>query len=164
MSRWKILSVVTAAVSVGVLVATLLPAASQVSGERFVLCEKNGDQDYETDIDNGRKGPSAGDVFIFSEPEFDKDGNHVGKVFGKGTILRLLDDDDGVSQLNVSINLKGGRLELQGSTKFSNFGGKLEFAVVGGTGKYAGRDGTATIADRKCPGFDNGDRVTIELT
>jgi hypothetical protein len=163
MRRWRIVSVVTAAVTVGILVATLLPAASQVSSDRFVLCEKNGSSDYEADVDNPPDGESPGDTFIFMEPEFDKDGNHVGKSIGTGTLIRRLGERDAVVQFNVSINLKGGRLEVQSATKFSNFQHATDFAIVGGTGRYAGRDGIVTVSDRKCPGFDNGDRVTVEL-
>lgn len=164
MSRWKFFGASLAILLVGVLAASLVPAMSQ-GGRRFVLCEKNGRHDYEKDIDSDGDGEfSAGDQFIFSEPEYDNSGDRIGKSAGTGTLIRLLGERDGLLSVNVSLNLKGGRLEVQGAVKFSSFRRNPSLPIVGGSGQFAGAGGTITINERAgCGGFPKADKLTVEL-
>ena len=164
MGKWKFFGISLAILLVGVLAASLVPAMSQ-GGRRFVLCEKNGRHDYEKDIDTDQDGEfSAGDQFIFSEPEYDNSGDRIGKSAGKATVIRLLGDRDAIASFNVSANLKGGRLEIQAAGKFSNFRHNPSFAIIGGTGQFAGAGGTITINEKAgCGGFPKADKLTVEL-
>ena len=163
MGRWKVFGLVLATTTVGVLSSALLPATSQVSGKTFTLCEKNGPKDYEKNVDNGEQGFSAGDQFIFSEPEFDRNGDRVGKLVGVGTVVRRL-KQDGLVRFNVSLNLRGGRIEIQASTKFSNLGGGTAVPIIGGTGKYNDASGVVEIYGRGCKGVSRrADRLRVKL-
>lgn len=163
MLRWKVLGGAVAVLCVGVLTATLLPATGQTGGgKRFVLCEKDS-HDYEKDVDNPPDGFSAGDLFIFSEPEFDTNGHKVGKIVGTGTVIKLIGDNDGLVQFNVSFNLDGGRIEVQGSGKFSTIN-SANLAIIGGTGKYLGKTGTVTPKNRPCDGVGKkGDSAVFKF-
>lgn len=162
MKKRHIVLMAVSAVTIGTLVATLMPATGQVTGKNFTLCEKN-THDSEKDIDNGDEGFSAGDQFIFSEPEFDTNGERVGRLFGVGTLLKAF-EEDGVVQFSVSLNLKGGSIELQATERFSNLGGGSPVAIVGGTGKYNDATGVAKIYGRGCKGVPNTkDRLEIVL-
>jgi hypothetical protein len=162
MKKRNIVLMAVSAVTIGTLVATLMPATGQVTGKNFTLCEKD-THDYEKDVDNGAKGFSAGDQFIFSEPEFDTNGERVGKIFGTGTVLKRL-KQDGIIQFSVSFNLHGGSIELQATSKFSNLGGGSPVAIVGGTGKYNDASGVAKIYTTGCKGVkDSKDRAEFFL-
>jgi hypothetical protein len=167
MGKWTTFGLLLATLLIGVLVAGLLPAASQSGGQRFVLCEKNGRHDYEKDIDVDGSGDfSTGDTILVSEPEFDSDGKRIGKSVGTATVVKLEDDfEKAIFSINVSFNLKGGRLEVQGSIKGGNFGKDPSYAIIGGTGRFAGAGGTVTVSERAgCGGFPKADKVTVELT
>jgi hypothetical protein len=150
------------ALTAGMLVAVVLPATGQVTGKTFTLCEKDS-KDYEAEVDNGADGFSAGDVFIFSEPEFDTNGDRVGKTFGQGTILKDF-ERDAIVQFNVSLHLRGGDIEVQSTGKFSQLGGGQPLAIVGGTGKYNNATGVVKIYGRGCNGVkDSKDRLKVVL-
>jgi hypothetical protein len=166
MGKWTTFGLLLTTALIGVLVASLVPAASQGGGGRFVICEKNGRHDYEQDVDNDDSGDfSAGDTVLFSEPEYDSNGDRIGKSAGTATLVRM---DGGfetaIVQLHVSLNLKGGRLEVQGAIKGVNFGKKPDYAVIGGTGRFAGAGGSVTVDERAgCGGFPKADKLTFEL-
>ncbi|MGH2754416.1 MAG: allene oxide cyclase barrel-like domain-containing protein [Actinomycetota bacterium] len=163
MTKWKVLGGAVSVLCIGVMTATLLPATGQISGKRFVLCEKNGPKDYEKDVDVRPNGFSAGDQFLFSEPEFDEAGRKVGKIVGSGRVIRTFGERDALVQFNVSLNLDGGRIEIQASSKFTNTTGAT-FAIVGGTGRYAGKTGTVKVRSRRCDGVGKkGDSLVVRF-
>ena len=166
MFKWKVLGGAIAVLSVGVLGVTLLPATGQTGGKRFVLCEKDGRFDTDRDIDNPPNGFSSGDQFVFTEAEFDESGDRVGTLVGTGTVVRSFNKaEDAFVNFNVSLNLNGGRIEVQASSKFTNLN-RAHFAIVGGTGKYAGKTGTATVRTRPCDGVapdGKGDSLVIKF-
>lgn len=162
MSKKTIIGIAMSALIAGIVGATLLPATGQIAGKTFTLCEKDS-HDYEAEVDNPPKGFSAGDTFLFAEPEFDKAGDRVGKSFGTGTVLKRL-KRDGIVQFNVSIHLRRGDLELQSTFKFSEFGGGHSVAVVGGTGKYSNATGVVRTYNRPCAGVSKkGDHLKVIL-
>ena len=166
MRKWKLLGGAVAVLSVGVIGLTLLPATGQVGGDRFILCEKDGKWDQETEIHNPPAGFSAADGFVFTEAEFDENGDRVGDLYGQGTIMKTIGDRDAVIQFNVSLNLDGGRIEAQGAARFSNITGDTHFSIIGGTGKFEGRTGHLTPRSRSCPGVakpGNGDSLVVKF-
>ena len=165
MTRWKTFGLLLTTLMVGVLVAGLMPAASQGGGQSFVLCEKNGRHDFEKDIDTDGDGEfSVGDMFVFSEPTYNSNGKRIGKTAGSGIVIRTIGRDALVA-ITVSVGIEGGELEIQGAVKGSNFRNTPAFAVVGGTGAYAGAGGTVTVHEQVgCGGFPKGDKITVDLT
>ena len=165
MNKWKVLGGAVSVLCVGVLGVTLLPATGQVGGKRFVLCEKDGRYDTETEIHNPPAGFSAADGFVFTEVEFDESGDRVGSLIGQATVIRTIGDRDAMVQFNVSLNLDGGRIEVQGSSRFGNIN-DARFAIVGGTGKFAGKTGTVSPKRKSCPGVakkGNGDSLVVRF-
>ena len=163
MGKWKFFGFSLAVALAAVLTTSLMPAMSQ-GGERFVLCERNGDKDYGRDIDNEPEGESPGDEFLFSEPEYNQNGKRVGTVYGKGTFIRALGKRDGVIFVEASVNLQDGRIQVQGALKFSNFRKVVTVPIVGGSGRYTGAGGTISIEERVgCGGFPKADKLTYEL-
>jgi hypothetical protein len=164
MGKRTIVGVAMSALIVGVVVATLLPATGKITGKTFTLCEKDS-HDYEADVDNPPKHFSAGDTFIFSEPEFDTNGDRVGKSFGVGNVIRLNEEkNDGTVALNVSLRLKGGDIEIQSTTKFSQFGKGHPVAIVGGTGRYNDASGVIQLFNQPCAGVSKkGDHLQVVL-
>ena len=163
MSKWKVLGGAVAVLCVGVMGLTLLPATGQTGGKRFVLCEKDGPKDYEFDVDNPPKHFSAGDQFIFSEPEFDENGRKVGKIVGVATVVRTIGERDALVQFSVSFNLDGGRIEVQASGNFSRLN-SANLAIIGGTGKYAGKTGSVTPKNAPCDGVSTkGDHAVFKF-
>ena len=163
MKKRNIAVLALTALTAGMLIAVVLPATGQVSGKTFTLCEKD-TRDYEREVDNGDGEFSAGDSFIFAEPEFNTDGERVGKTFGNTTVLKLAGERDAYVQFNVSIRLRGGDLEIQSTGRFSQLGGGHPLAIVGGTGKYNDASGVAQIYSRGCKSVKGSkDKVTIVL-
>ncbi|HYI43847.1 MAG TPA: hypothetical protein VE174_00095 [Actinomycetota bacterium] len=165
MNRWQTFGLLLTTLLVGVLVAGLMPAMSQGGGQRFVLCEKNGKQDFEQDIDTDGDGQfSVGDMFVFSEPTFDSNGKRIGKTAGSGTVIRTYGERDALVAITVNAQIDGGELEIQGAVKGSNFRKSPAFAIVGGTGRFAGAGGSLTVDEGVgCGGFGRGDKITVDL-
>jgi hypothetical protein len=165
MMKWKVLGGSVAVLCVGVLGVTLLPATGQTGGDRFILCEKDGRFDTEHEIHNPPAGFSAADGFVFTETEFDENGRRVGTLNGQATVIRTIGDRDAMVQFNVSLNLDGGRIEVQASSRFSNLN-DATFAITGGTGKYEGRTGVVSPRRRSCPGVardGEGDSLVVKF-
>jgi hypothetical protein len=162
MKRGTIVGIAMSALIVGVVVATLLPATGQVTGSTFTLCEKDS-QDYGKDVDNPPKDFSAGDFFVFSEPEFDTDGNRVGRSVGSATVIKAF-KRDGLVQFNVSLQLTGGDIEVQSAARFGQLDSGHRLAIIGGTGRYHDATGVVKLYSRPCPGVgQKGDHLKVVL-
>ena len=165
MRKWKVLGGAVAVLCVGVLGVTLLPATGQSAGQRFILCEKDGKWDTETEIHNPPAGFSAADGFVFVETEFNENGKKVGTLNGQATVMKTIGDRDAVVQFNVSLNLDGGRIEAQGASRFSNIN-DANFAIIGATGKYEGKTGHVSPRTRPCDGVakpGRGDSLVVKF-
>jgi hypothetical protein len=102
-------------------------------------------------IDNGKRGDSGGDMFVLSTT-LSRDG----KVAGRAEYVQTAVDDRyrGIS-MTVHLLLADGTIELQGAgldrkaPGLPKPGSDSDFAVVGGTGAYAGASGTVHPVDVK---------------
>ena|SRR5690348_1827080 len=92
-------------------------------------------------VDNGRKGMSAGDMFLTTgAPLRDATGHRAGAFEGMETLLSLA--HRGTVSVAGSLRLHGGTLVVAGTVRHTDKGQPL--AVVGGTGAYAGARGELT--------------------
>jgi hypothetical protein len=105
-----------------------------------------------TRVDNVPRG-KMGDVFLYSNPIFDRQGTRVGTDHGVCTML-----SSSQSQCNATLTLPKGQivtLGLHGPEPEPNY----EAAVIGGTGAYAAARGTLVTRPLK----DGGWTVLISL-
>lgn len=128
-----------------------------------VGCGDDGDSDTETiklvgpgndftKIDNGKPGPSEGDVVVFDSVMTLADGGEsVGHLFGTQTTVSL-DDQIETVQASFTYQLKDGTVSIGGLSQFNKGDTGLiqdqEFVrpIIGGTGKYSGASGTDTTS------------------
>lgn len=123
-----------AVVSLGVATA-VGRASSEAAALHFY--ERQGSTTF---VDNPPKGkqPSAGDLFVFTNPIYTRHGGRVGSDHGSCTVIR---PKPIVAECSSTLRLPQGELMIldlnTGTPSFSA-------AVVGGTGKFAGARGTLT--------------------
>jgi hypothetical protein len=97
-----------------------------------------------TIVDNGEKGPSAGDMIVDYKDIYDKDNKvKVGETSGY-CIWTLAFQ---VWQCNFTLTLDGGQIMTTGPF-FDKADRDAISAVVGGTGKYAGARGEERLRSR----------------
>lgn len=105
-----------------------------------------------TEIDNGRPGPSEGDVNVFRSPLAQADeGDGAGTLYGVQTTISL-DDKTEIVQASFTFKLADGTISIGGLGEYPlgknalTEGQEFERPIVGGTGKYSGASGTdATV-------------------
>lgn len=106
-----------------------------------------------TIVDNTPKGKKAGrgDIILYTNPVFDRQGTQVGTDHGVCTVLNASQ-----SQCDATLVLPKGQIVTHGvEGARTNF----EIAVLGGTGSYAGVRGTMTAKPIK----DGGSTILISL-
>ena len=159
--RW--LAGATAILTAGLMIGTLMPAASEATAAvAFKVCDKEKNV-KETVIDVGREKFSPGDYSVQTEPLFDvASGNKVGRLVGVFTFIRSVGQRDGHFRVEITSAFEDGKVEIGGASKFSNLGNGAVFPVLGGTGKYQYARGTMTVNEKKCDG-DRGAELTFEL-
>ena len=102
-------------------------------------------------IDLGDKGATVGDIFVFEGPMLDPDSEEVvGQAYGTQTSLSL-DDESQVVQAMITYELEdSGQILIGGTAEYPAEGDGLvegeEYVrpILGGTGDYAGADGSLT--------------------
>ncbi|HEX6115679.1 MAG TPA: hypothetical protein VFY99_01175 [Solirubrobacterales bacterium] len=102
-------------------------------------------------VDLGDRGRSVGDIFVFEGPMLDRDSEEVvGHAYGTQTSLSL-DDESQIVQATITYELDDGDQILVGGTaEYPAEGDGLvegeEYVrpILGGTGDYAGADGSLT--------------------
>jgi hypothetical protein len=128
--------------------ASSIGASSGVASLRFY--ERPGSTHV---IDNAPKGRKAGrgDIILFVNPVFDRQGTQVGTDRGVCTMYSA-----GESQCDATLALPKGQIVTHGLQ-----GAKTGFdvAVIGGTGAYAGARGTMTTRPIK----EGGSTILISL-
>jgi hypothetical protein len=138
-------SSLVAAALVSGLVASSSSASPRVAFLRFY--ERPGEK---TIVDNAPKG-KMGDVFLYSNPIFDRQGTRVGIEHGVCTML-----NGRQSQCNATLTLPKGQIVTLGVHGAQP---AYEAAVIGGTGAYAAARGTLVTRPIK----DGGWTVLISL-
>ena len=144
-------------VAIAVGVTWVTPASPQDHAESVQRVAFSKDKkERATDLDLGKKGPSAGDRIVTRGPFFDasdrslKVGSYVGELvtFNPRTLL---------TQLTLTATFPEGQLSVVGSLPFRQTlrtaGATLP--ITGGTRAYRGASGTVTIRARKL-GRDDG--------
>lgn len=103
-----------------------------------------------TQIDNGRTGPSEGDVNVFESPLEEADGGaSAGNLYGTQTTISLNKQTE-IVQGSYTFKLDGGTISVGGLSEYPKgknalTGGQaFERPVIGGTGDYSGASGTDT--------------------
>ena len=127
---------------------TATPAAAHdLDTDQFQVTLRSDGDHYE---DQGRKGPSMGDYFVFREKVFHR-GNRVGRDNGRCDVTRA---GPGRFALHctVTVSLRGrGQIAMQGLLAFRRGqpGNSLNLAITGGTGIYSHASGTAALVERR---------------
>lgn len=143
----RALAVVVVVASATAFMASTPAAAHDLDTDRFQVTLRSGAEHYE---DNGRKGPSIGDYFVFREKVFHR-GNRVGRDSGRCDVTRA-GPGRFAFQCTVTVLLRGrGQIALQGLFEFRRGepGGNPTLAITGGTDDYAHASGTATLRERR---------------
>jgi Dirigent-like protein len=137
-----------AATVVGGVVAASGGAAAGVASLRFY--ERPGATSI---VHHGSKGAkrAAGDVVLFENPVFDRQGTRVGTDAGACTMLNASQ-----SLCDTTLVLPKGEIVTHGLQGVKT---TFEVAVTGGTGLYAGARGTMTARPIK----DGGATILIDL-
>lgn len=141
----------TGAVVAAIAAATLLVptvaftgAASADSGRRdvrVVVLERP----PEHVVEEAPAGLSAGDTLLFDEPVVNpKTGEHIGSAVTRVQVVKTLEGGDALFILDCTVRLPKGNLVFTGAEQFSHVATGMTFVVAGGTGRYAGADGTVT--------------------
>ncbi len=116
-------------------------------------------------VDLGDQGRSSGDLFVFDSPPVDSEEKEpVGKVYGTQTTIAVAGTE--VVQANITYDLgDGDRITVGGISEYPRGGNGLvvnrefERPILGGTGQYAGAQGTLTSVRRP----DNSYEHTFHL-
>jgi hypothetical protein len=140
----KRLAVLAAALAVlGLVVSMIVPAVADNGGERVTLrlAEKAADDEqFDTEIDVGKKGFSPGDYIVLgNEPVYNRAlTKKVGTVSGDVLFVSVSEQDQSaVIEVDISFNLKGGLITVEGPIDFSQDADPIQtLAVTGGTGAY----------------------------
>jgi hypothetical protein len=107
-------------------------------------------------VDLGEPGPGIGDQLVFQDDLMDLAGRHVGVEGGTCVITAALPNGFQIACLGT-ISLADGQISYQGLV--SNAPTKL-LAVVGGTGRYRGASGEATLVEL---GHDDAGTLTVSI-
>jgi len=128
------------------LVASMTLAAAARAADHIAVIEHPTD---EKTIDLGAKGDSVGDLLVFANPLFDS-ANKTQVGTDQGSCVRTV---AGKSWECLWTNtLKDGNIMVEGP--FSDTAKDDVFAVIGGTGKYAGARGTMKLHIRDEKNYD----------
>jgi hypothetical protein len=92
-----------------------------------------------------RDRPTIGDAFLVTGSVRDAAGSRVGRLQAHFLVTSRLD-----AQVSGTFMLDDGRIVIGGATVGTDSG---EFAVLGGTGRYAGARGTLEVIEGKTTGF-----------
>ncbi|MFI5898244.1 hypothetical protein ACIA5D_50015 [Actinoplanes sp. NPDC051513] len=107
-------------------------------------------------VDLGEPGPGIGDQLVFQDDLMDLTGRHVGVEGGTCVITAALPDGFQIECLGT-ISLADGQISYQGLV--SNAPTK-QLAIVGGTGRYRGASGEATLVEL---GHDDAGTLTVSI-
>ena len=163
----RVLSVlVTVCLVGGVLLVNLETASSQAPGNTITFFDPNA-TDFEKDINEGRKGFSAGDWSVIKDTMFDPETcDKAGTFLARFTFIKSAGRDNGFFTFDGGVILPDGKLTMYWPGKFSEFedpGAAGGGAITGGTGAYSGVGGDFTVEEDVQMCEKNGALITIDL-
>jgi hypothetical protein len=134
-------------------------------GETLSVVAPAKGQHLET-VDVGREGKSGGDIYVFDGPLLDADEEEtIGSVHGTQTSISLDADSETVQAMITYDFRDGDRITVGGIGEYP-LGERglvenqeFERPILGGTGRYAGADGTVTSVRRADGSYEH----TFEL-
>jgi hypothetical protein len=110
---------------------------------------------HQSTVDLGPEGKSGGDVYVFDGPLLDADEEEsIGRVYGTQTSIALDNDSETVQAMITYDFGDGDRITIGGIGQYPRRdeglveGQEFERPILGGTGRYAGADGTVTSVRR----------------
>lgn len=121
-------------------------APGAATGDNFVLVGRSAQA---KDIDEGRKGPSVGDRYVFSENLFEKGSSkRVGRLAAFCDVTYVERNSkgkaiDSLMQCIATFRLPNGQISGQTATRWSDKGATL--AITGGSGDYDDATGEIDI-------------------
>jgi hypothetical protein len=134
-------------VGVGAILAACLLAASSAGSDSTASTLHLYEHDTsQASIDLGAHGDSEGDQFIFAGDAFDrKGGTMLGRAGGSCTTMSTGAKGEVLCVVNFA--LRHGEIATQGLLVAADlFGGKkLTYPITGGTGRYRGARGQASV-------------------
>jgi hypothetical protein len=130
------------------LVAGLLATTASATGARMTtihLIEKDSSFHFVSNSPHGKKrGPSAGDVFVFSAELLTQAKKHAGTLHATCTVVS--GGRHPISTCVGTFGLQGGQLQAQ--TTITDGAKADHIAIVGGTGAYVGARGEVISVSR----------------
>jgi len=134
-------------------------------GETLSVVATPKGQHQET-VDLGREGKSGGDVYVFDGPLLDSEEEEtIGSVYGTQTSIALDGASETVQAMITYDFGDGDRITVGGIGEYPRGDNGLvenqefERPILGGTGRYAGADGTVTSVRRADDSYEH----TFEL-
>ena len=159
MKHARALAVTTAALTVA---GTALGTALAVPGNAAQTMTFSGhplNPDNQSFVDVNHNGqPDPGDAFVVADTLYNSSGKAVGYDRGTCTIIHVAGQNSGEVACHVIAAIPGGQLIFEGIQKIQNE--FVEGAITGGSGDYAGRDGSARVT---FPPNSNNSQITITL-
>ena len=149
---------------VAVIVGSAIPVSSQQPAERTTLTFFDPRRsDFEKFINEGRRGFSAGDRFLFIENLKDPETcDPAGKIVGQFTVSKVTGQEDAFFLLEFGFRLPDGTITGYHVGKFSGFEGD-HLAVTGGTQAYRDASGEFSIQSRQEMCGSRGDLITVDI-
>jgi hypothetical protein len=92
-------------------------------------------------VDVDANGPSPGDVYVFVEDVFDTANTRIGSAEGR---CNLINPASGRFECTIVTTVTGGSITTDGIL-VNQPGATSTGAITGGTGRYAGAEGEATL-------------------
>lgn len=117
-------------------------------------------QDFLHKVDEEPLGDNAhdlspGDTLLHHDPVLHPDsGEQIGSAVTRVRAVRNLDGGDVVFLLDCTVRLPDGNLVFYGAEQLSNVQAETTYAVTGGTGDYAGIQGTVAGTLSRVDGQD----------
>lgn len=115
-----------------------------------------------THVDELEPGLGPGDWLLFRDPVLDAGGEEIGTAVTRVQLIAPVGEEDVAFILDCTVELDDGRLVFSGAEQLSRLESRVRYAVVGGSGRYAGARGQVTGEPALVDG-QPASRLTFEL-
>jgi Dirigent-like protein len=150
-----LLTGLTFAVGFGTSAQATTPPPTPGTVHHFVLVDHTGPTKYN---DIGKKGPSVGDTFTFSET-VTRDNTEIGIAGGTCTQIAVSKTSQS-QQCVITAAIPEGQFTIQGIATFSaSSPDAVDYAITGGTGAYRDARGEVTVTQLD----DTSDRIVVNI-